>query len=88
MAIFQSLDGDTIENFAVRLFEQWKIGKKGKDNGVLLLIAINERKLRIEVGYGLESTITDGKAGEIIREVITPEFKKNNYYEGILNKIS
>ena len=78
-----SLEGDTIENTAVALFEQWGIGQKNKDNGVLLLIAPNEKELRIEVGYGLEPVLTDSRAGTIIREVITPKFKENDYDAGI-----
>lgn len=83
VAIVKNLDGGDIDDFTVRVFEEWKIGKKGKDNGILLLVAIEERKLRIEVGYGLEPNLTDGQAGEIIRNVITPEFKKGDYYKGI-----
>lgn len=83
----KSLNDDVIENAAVQIFEQWKIGQKDKDNGVLLLVTIDDRKLRIEVGYGLEPVLTDAKAGDIIRNAITPEFKKNNYYQGILNGV-
>lgn len=79
----KSLEGDTIENAAVALFEQWGIGQKDKDNGVLLLVAPNERELKIEVGYGLEPVLTDSRAGSIIREVITPKFKENDYDGGI-----
>ena len=78
-----SLEDDVIENVAVELFEQWGIGKKKQDNGVLLLIAPNERELKIEVGYGLESALTDSRAGNIIRTVITPEFKKEDYDAGV-----
>jgi uncharacterized protein len=78
-----SLEGDVIENAAVELFAQWGIGKKEKDNGVLLLIAPNERQLRIEVGYGLEPLLTDSRAGTIIRTIITPKFKENDYDGGI-----
>ncbi|MEA3355208.1 MAG: TPM domain-containing protein [Patescibacteria group bacterium] len=78
-----SLEGNVIENTAVEVFEQWGIGTKGNDNGILLLIASNERKLKIEVGYGLEPVLTDSRAGTIIRSVITPEFKNNNYDAGI-----
>ncbi len=81
----KSLEETTIEDYAVRLFEDWKIGKKGKDNGVLLLIAPEERELRIEVGYGLEPILTDSKAGRIIRNIITPEFKKEDYDVGVVN---
>lgn len=79
----KSLEGDTVENTAVTLFEQWGIGQKNQDNGVLLLVAPNERELRIEVGYGLEPVLTDSRSGTIIREVITPKFKENDYDGGI-----
>lgn len=78
----QSLEGGDIESYAVTLFEKWKIGEKGKDNGLLLLISKVDRKIKIEVGYGLEPYITDGRAGEIIRNQIAPEFKKENYESG------
>ena len=79
-----SLEGMTVEEYAVRLFEKWGIGTKEEDNGVLFLIAPNERKTRIEVGYGLEPVITDGRAGEIIRETILPFFRAGDYDQGIL----
>lgn len=79
----ESLDDYSVEEYAVRLFEEWKIGKKEKDNGILLLIAKQERKIRIEIGYGLEPVITDGRAGRIIREEMRPSFKKENYEEGV-----
>jgi uncharacterized protein len=65
LVTLKSLQGDSIENVAVAIFEQWGIGTKEKDNGVLLLVAPQERKLRIEVGYGLESVLTDSRAGHI-----------------------
>jgi uncharacterized protein len=74
----------TVEEYAVRLFEKWGIGTAEEDNGVLFLIAPNERKTRIEVGYGLEHVITDGRAGEIIRETILPFFRGGDYNQGIL----
>ena len=79
----ESLGDETIESYAVRLFEQWGIGKKKEDNGVLLLISRDDRKMRIEVGYGLEPVITDGRAGRIIREKMRPSFKEANYEEGV-----
>lgn len=82
-----SLEREDIDDYAVRLFEDWKIGKKGKDNGILILIAKNDRKMRIEVGYGLEPYITDGRAGEIIRNQMAPEFKKNDYEKGTLQAV-
>lgn len=78
----QSLEGEPIEDYTVKLFEKWKIGKKGSDNGLLFLIAVEDREMRFEVGYGLEPYITDGRAGEIIRNIISPEFKKGNYEGG------
>jgi len=80
----KSLEGMDIETYAVELFKNWGIGKKDEDNGLLLLIAKDERKIRIEVGYGLEPYITDGRAGEIIRNQISPQFKQENYEAGTL----
>ena len=78
-----SLEGDSLESFSMRVVEKWKLGQKEKDNGVLLLISLNDKKIRIEVGYGLEGELTDMTCGYIIREVIAPEFKKGNFAEGI-----
>ncbi|HNQ31616.1 MAG TPA: YgcG family protein [Candidatus Woesebacteria bacterium] len=77
------LQDTTLEDFATRLFEKWKIGTKEKDNGVLLLVAQKEREVRIEVGYGLEPVLNDAKAGRIIRDIIIPEFKAGNYDAGV-----
>ncbi|MCP8467427.1 YgcG family protein [Pseudomonas sp. ZM23] len=74
---------DSIEDYAVRAFEQWKLGRKGVDDGVLLVIAKNDRALRIEVGYGLEGTITDVQAGRIIRDAIVPRFKTGDFAGGV-----
>ncbi len=79
----KSLEGDSIEDYAVRLFEKWGIGKKGKDNGVLFLVALDDRKMRIEVGYGLEPVITDGRAGRIRDNDVIPRFKESDYEGGI-----
>ena len=68
--------------YAVKLFEKWGIGVKGKDNGVLILIALKEHEVRIEVGYGLEGILTDGLTGEIIRKYMIPSFKKGDYGKG------
>lgn len=78
-----SLEGDSVEEYANRVFNTWKLGKKGKDNGVLLLISPKDRRLRIEVGYGLEGTLTDVAAGRIIRGTITPRFKQNDFDGGV-----
>ncbi len=77
------LQGETIEEYSVRLFEKWKIGSKDRDNGVLLLVARDERAVRIEVGYGLEGVLNDAKAGRIIRDVIVPKFQSGDYAGGI-----
>jgi uncharacterized protein len=78
-----SLKGDSLEDFSIRVAESWKIGKKGFDNGAILLIARDDRKLRIEVGYGLEGVMPDAVASRIIREVITPRFRSGDYAGGI-----
>jgi len=78
-----SLKGDSLEDFSIRVAESWKIGKKGFDNGVILLIARDDRKLRIEVGYGLEGVMPDAIASRIIREIITPRFRSGDYAGGI-----
>lgn len=82
-----SLEGLTIEEYAEKLFKKWGIGKKGSDNGVLLLIALKEHELRIEVGYGLEGTITDLESGRIINDIIVPFFRENNYGAGAFNGV-
>ncbi|HEY5040188.1 MAG TPA: TPM domain-containing protein [bacterium] len=80
-----SVEGADIDGAAVDLFKAWGIGKKGKDNGVLILAAINDHKARIEVGYGLEGLITDGTSGEILRKGVFPQFKQGNYGQGLTN---
>jgi uncharacterized protein len=79
-----SLQGYEIEEFGYQLGREWGIGEKGKDNGVLLIVAPNERKLRIEVGYGLEGTLTDALSKNIIETVITPRFKQKDMPGGIV----
>ncbi|MFH1856283.1 MAG: TPM domain-containing protein [Candidatus Omnitrophota bacterium] len=76
-----------IESYAVQLFEQWGIGQKGKDNGVLLLVAVKDKNLRIEVGYGLEGAIPDALANRIIADIIVPSFKQGNYSKGITDGV-
>lgn len=78
-----SLQGESLEQFSLRVVESWQLGSKQTDDGVLLLIVPSERKMRIEVGYGLEGAIPDALAGKIIRNVLAPAFRKNSYYEGI-----
>jgi len=83
VAIVSSLDGLTVEDYASRLFQQWGIGQKASDNGVLILVAPAERKIRIEVGYGLEPILPDGLAGEIIRNQALPAFRNGDYPQGL-----
>lgn len=81
--ILPSLDGEPIESFSHRVGTTWKLGHKGTDNGVLLLIALRERKVRIEVGYGLEGTLTDLRSAHIIRQEIVPRFRSGDLPGGI-----
>ena len=74
---------ETIEQYALRVAETWKLGRKGIDDGVLLLIAKNDRTLRIEVGYGVEGALPDAMAKRIIAEIIVPQFKSGNFLAGI-----
>ncbi len=77
-----TLAGNALEDFSIRVVEQWKIGQKGKDNGVLFLAVKKDRKLRIEVGRGLEHVLTDLAAGRIIDSVVAPRFKDGQFNEG------
>lgn len=77
----------TIEEFAQEVFEEWKLGQKKQDNGLLLCVSFAEKKIRLQTGYGLEGTLTDTKCGIIIRNFIVPFFKEENYSEGIKNGI-
>ena len=74
---------ETIEAYSLRVAEKWKLGRKGIDDGVLLLIALQDRAIRIEVGYGLEGAIPDVTASRVIAEYMTPLFRLNDYYGGI-----
>jgi uncharacterized protein len=78
-----TINGESIEEYAVEVFEAWKLGQKGKDNGILILVVPNDRCMRIEVGYGLEATLTDMMAGQIIQFAMTPKFKNGDYDGGI-----
>src|ERR1043166_2760024 len=78
-----TLQGDSLEGFSIRVAEAWKIGQKGFDNGAILIIVRDDRKLRIEVGYGLEGVLPDAIANRIIQQVIVPRFRENDYPGGI-----
>lgn len=81
--IVSSLEGEDIDGYAVRVFETWKLGQKGKDNGVLFLVAMQERQMRIEVGYGLEGVLTDAASSRINRNEVAPYFRQGDYEAGI-----
>jgi len=78
-----SLEGSALEDYSVKVAQTWKLGQKGKDNGVLLLVVKDDRKIRIEVGYGLEGTLTDALCSVIIQREILPKFRKKDYDGGI-----
>jgi uncharacterized protein len=82
-----SLQGDSLEDFSIRVAEAWKIGQKHLDNGAILLIAKKDRKIRIDVGYGLEGRLTDLLAGRIIRNVVAPQFKLGQFDRGITDGV-
>lgn len=81
--IIPSLDGESLEDYSLKVSENWGLGQKSKDNGVLLLIAINDRQVRIETGYGLEGVLTDALSSRINRNEIAPHFRQGNYDEGV-----
>jgi uncharacterized protein len=83
-----TLGGESVEEYANRVFTAWKLGQKGKDNGVLVVVAPQDRKMRIEVGYGLEGTLPDVAASRIIRNVMTPAFRANNFDDGIADGVA
>jgi len=83
-----SLEGENIEEFGIRVAEAWKIGQQGKDNGVLFIVSKQERRIRIEVGRGLEGKLTDLMAGRIIDQVIKPRFKQADFDGGFITGVS
>jgi uncharacterized protein len=83
-----SLESEELVNFTEKLFELNKPGQRGKDNGLIFLVALKEHQVRLEVGYGLEDVLPDGKAGAIIRDQVTPSFKNSDYYGGLASGIN
>ncbi|MEK7199859.1 MAG: TPM domain-containing protein [Bacteroidota bacterium] len=88
VVLIKTLGDYAIEDYAVKLFREWGIGNKKTNNGVLIIAAIDDRKVWIEVGYGLEGAIPDVTASSIYRNEIVPSFKEQNYYRGIDNAIN
>ena len=82
-----SLDGEDISSFGIKVADKWELGDKDKDNGAILIVAYAEHDLRIEVGDGLEGSLTDAKCGLILRNVIVPEFRDGNYSGGIMKGV-
>lgn len=85
--IIQSLNGEVLEPYTLRAAEKWKLGTKSKDNGVLFLVAVDDHKMRIEVGQGLQGLLTDALCNRIIRNEVAPAFRRNNYDEGVMTAI-
>lgn len=83
VAIFRSLQGENLEDYSIRLAQAWRIGRKGLDNGVIFLIFVDDKKMRLEVGYGLESRLTDALSSQILRQVVAPRFREGRIGEGI-----
>jgi uncharacterized protein len=78
-----STQPEEIEQYSIRVAEKWRIGRKGIDDGAIVVVALNDRRVRIEVGYGLEGALPDATANRIIEQDITPQFKRGDYYGGI-----
>jgi uncharacterized protein len=83
VAIFRSLQGGSLEDYSIRLAQAWRIGQKGLDNGVIFLVFLDDRKTRIEVGYGLEGNLTDAISSSILRDVVAPRFREGRIADGI-----
>jgi uncharacterized protein len=83
VAIFRSLQGESLEDYSIRLAQAWRIGQKGLDNGVIFLVFIDDRKMRLEVGYGLESKLTDALSSQILRQAVGPRFREGKTADGI-----
>ena len=84
IALFKAIpENYYLEDFTVKLYDKWKPGLADQDNGILIVIFVDDRKVRIEVGYGLEDAVTDAQAGAIIRDVLAPHFRNGDYFGGI-----
>lgn len=81
--IVPGVEGEPVADYSIRVAEAWRLGQKGRDNGALLFVAMKERQVRIEVGYGLEPTLTDAKSFQIIQNEILPHFRQGDFYGGI-----
>jgi len=86
--IVATTEPEAIEQYSIRVVEQWKLGREGIDDGVLLIVAKNDRKMRIEVGFGLEGAIPDAYAKRVIEQIIKPEFRSGDFYHGIAKGVA
>lgn len=82
-----SLEGFPIEDYSIKVVDAWKLGQKGKDNGILFMVAKNDRKIRLEIGRGLEGAVTDLLAGRIIDDIVSPNFKQGNFDKGFSSAV-
>jgi uncharacterized protein len=87
IVVIRSLDGLAIEDASVKLFQMWGIGKRNRNNGLLFLWSTGDRRVRVEVGYGLEGALPDGKVGAILDQYVIPRFKANRFGEGVLDGV-
>ena len=83
VAIFKSLEGESLEDFSIRLAQTWRVGQKGLDNGVIFLIFLDDHRMRLEVGYGLEGVLTDAVSSSILRTAVAPRFREGRVADGI-----
>lgn len=83
LLVVPSLEGEDIASFGIRVYDEWKLGDEQNDDGLILIIAPNDRKMRIEVGYGLEGSVPDAVAAGVIRDVLAPAFRRNDFAGGI-----
>jgi uncharacterized protein len=88
IAVFRSLEGESLEDFSIRLAERWRVGQRGLDNGVILVVFLAERRVRLEIGYGLEPVLPDAVASTIISEVIAPRFREGRYASGLESAVN
>jgi uncharacterized protein len=83
VALFRGLQGESLEDYSIRLAQAWRVGQKGLDNGVIFLVFVDDRKMRLEVGYGLEPKLTDALSSQILRQVVAPRFREGKLAAGI-----
>ena len=88
VATFPSLEGDSLEDFSIRLAEKWQAGQQSRNNGIIFLIFPKDHQMRIEVGYGLEGALPDALAGQILNRIVTPHFQAGHFDEGVLEGVT